>query len=274
MKPFKVLIVDDNEDWAEALRENLETVSLADLAGKEYDRFEFTVVTNQADADQAVAASSRYDLVLLDLWYPLTPGSPLSEDEQTEFQGMIWLPELRRLQPNATIVILTAYAEQSDLRNAVSAIRDQHANDFIPKTAPFDHIEARIRVAIENARRVQQIIRLEEEFHLLLRTRAARAYAEDVAALLNQTKAALFRVAQRIESGDPSAVAAAAQEIRNEFDYLTRRVVELTDLLTVGQDSQREVDVADLVQQMILLYGRMIDNVHAEAIKPDPALSM
>jgi signal transduction histidine kinase len=274
MKPFKVLIVEDNENWAEALRDNLETISLAELAGEEYDRFEFTVVTNQADADQAVAAPSEYDLVLLDLWYPLTPDSPLSEDEQTEFQGLTWLPKVRRLQPNATIVILTAHAEQSHLRNAVSAIRDQHANDFIPKTTPFDEVEARIRIAIENARHTQQMIRLEEELRQLLRTPAARTYAEDVAALLNQTKAALYRVAQRLESGDASAVAVAPQEIRSEFDYLTRRFVELTDLLTVGQDAQGEVDVADLVRQMALLHERMIDNVCAETIKPDAALSI
>lgn len=280
MSMFKVLIVDDDVEWAETFQSNLLAVPLARITGRDYEGIEFTHVTNQADADNAVtdqrsnnggpdSSLEEYDLVLLDLRYPLTLGGEPEEDEEADFQGMTWLPELRRLQPGATIVILTGFAQFRDLENVVSAIRDHNANDFIPKTAPFHDVVARIRLAWENARRMQQLLMLEEEFRALLRTRAARTYAEDVAALLGQAKTSLYRIAKRIESGDTSAIASAANAIRGEFSVLNKEFIDLTTLLNEGQERRHEIDLPTLVRQMLLLYQRMIDSVHAEAISPN-----
>ena len=280
MSTLKVLIVDDEQtEWSETFMSNLMTVTPANITGRDYDGFEFTCATNQADADRAVGsragsnngasgAQVEYDLVFLDLRYPLEPGGEPEDDEAAEFQGMKWLRELRRLQPDATIIILTSYSEAGDLENVVAAIRDHDANDFIPKTALFEDIVPRIRLAWENARRMRLLLMLEEEFRALLRTRAARTYAEDVAAILSQTKTSLYRIAQRIDSGDPSAIATAANDIRSEFNSLNKEFIDLTNLLNEGQERREEVDVAATVRQMLLLYQRMIDSVHAKSVVP------
>jgi C4-dicarboxylate-specific signal transduction histidine kinase len=160
------------------------------------------------------------------------------------------------------------------LRNVVAAIRDHNANDFIPKTAEFKHIITRIRLAWENARRMQQLVMLEEEFRALLRTRAARTYAEDVAALLRRFKASLHRVTEQLKSYDGAGIAAAADALKREFNSLNDEFMELTNLLSEGQERQRPIDVVGLVQQMILLYQRMLDSVHAEVLPSHGAQSV
>jgi len=269
MRPFRILIVEDDEIWNETFLQNLETVPPFDLTGKDYERLDVSTVTNQEDATKAITTADKigFDLVLLDLKYPLVPNGPLNEDK---FQGMIWLPELRRAQPNAAIVILTAYAPETDVHDVVWAIKEHHADDFVPKTEGFDQIAARIHVACESARRAQQLILLEKEFFSLYRTRAARAqtFAEDIAALVGRMKASLFRVAQRIDSGDSSAIATAGASIRNEFSSFDKEFMELSDLLIKGQDQPEQVDVADMVRQLIRLYEKMIEASHAKANLP------
>lgn len=276
MKPFRILIVDDDEAWADTLKENLETVAAVDLAGREYRELLIETAMSQAEADEAVLGSGTtgYELVLLDLRYPLTPRGMVEDDENKPFQGMLWLPELRRLLPKATVVILTSFAGTSHLQNVVAAIRDHSANDFIPKTAPFDNIVARIRVACGNAQRVQQLLMLEEEFRSLLRTRAARAYAQDVAELLKAAKESLYRIARQIERQDPSGNGKAAAAIVGEVDYLNRAFEQLTTRLNKGEERQREVDVVALVRQLLMLYGRVIDNAHAEVLPPNESESL
>jgi signal transduction histidine kinase len=275
MKTFRMLIVDDEDDelgWPRTFSKNIRTVPLTDWVGNGYGELEIEQVTNQADADETIAGSGPqgYDLILLDLRYPLTPDGWPDNDEvaPASFQGMKWLPELRRLQPEAAIVIVTGFTEDEQLYNAVKAIRDHHANDFIPKTESFSNLVARIRVAWENALRMQQLARFEEEFHNLVRTRSIRAYSEDVGSLLNQTKTSLFNIARRIESGDPSELAAAAESIRSQFSRLRKEFDDLTGLLNEGQDRISKVDVAALIRQMLMLYRRMIDGAQAAVIPP------
>ncbi|MGE0127771.1 MAG: ATP-binding protein [Blastocatellales bacterium] len=270
MRAFRILIVDDEDDelgWPKTFSKNIRTVPLADLVGDEYGELVIEQATNQADADKTIAENGprSYDLILLDLRYPLTPDGWPDDDEASpaSFQGMEWLPKLRRLQPEAAIVIVTGFAEDEQLYNAVKAIRDHHANDFIPKTESFSNLVARIRVAWGNAMRVKQLARFEEEFHNLVRTRSIRAYSEDVGSLLTQAKTSLFNIAKRIESGDSSELAAAADMIRSQFSRLRKEFDELTSLLNEGRERLKEVDVAELIRQMLMLYRRMIESAQA-----------
>ena len=276
MKFFRILLVDDKREWAETFQENLQTVTTVELTGREYDKIDIKHVTNQLDADQAISegGADGYDLILLDLRYPLTPASELEEDEQAGFQGMNWLPDLRRLQPNATIVILTSFARAAHLQHVVEAIRDYDANDFIPKTTPFDLVVARLRLAAESARSRRQLLMLEEEFRALVRTRATRTYAEDVAVLLNQAKASLLRIAQRIETRDPTAIGTAPDAIRSECRLLKEEFEKLSELLDDGQEHRRVVDVAALLRQMLLLYEKGIERAQARSIGPDEKQSL
>ena len=101
MKVFKVLIVEDTQKDADRLADLLTTLLLPQLADKKPQPVESWVVSNQADADKAVletgpAGLKGFDLVLLDLRYPEVPNGPVNEDPGAEFQGMKWLPKLRR----------------------------------------------------------------------------------------------------------------------------------------------------------------------------------
>lgn len=278
MTPLRVLIVDDKERWAKMFRENLETVLAAELAGGDYEGYKFTFARDQQEANQVVAEAgpTGFDLVFLDLLYPLVKGDPVDEEQPTEFQGMKWLPELRGLLPGATIIILTSYAETEHWQNVVTAIRDHKADDFIPKTTPFEEWVPRIRLAHDTARRMRQLLTVEREFVSIMRTRAARSqtYAEDVASLLGRAKTALYRVAQRVESGDATAIASAPNTIRSEFEGLSGEFEELTCVLNKGQESLAQVDVAEETRLMTLLYRRMIDEAQVQVSVPDEAQSL
>src|SRR5437660_907297 len=162
MKTLRVLIVDDNKKWAKPFQENLSKIPPNELVGDHYQQYSFSSAVNQYEADLAVTAAGLdgFDLVFLDLHYPVNPEDPPveeledTEDEHVEFQGMKWLPKVRGLLPSATIVILTAYPKSSFVQNIVAAIRDYDANDFIPNTAPFQaEVVPRIRVAYDTAQR-------------------------------------------------------------------------------------------------------------------------
>jgi signal transduction histidine kinase len=275
MEPLNILLVDDNVEWAETFSENLLTATPVELFGKEYDGVTIMRAASQRDADHAIAHKEKdgFDLIFLDLDYPENPSGSLAQNDG-DYQGMKWLPDLRRLQPNSTIVILTSYASAEYLQHVVKAIRDFDANDFIPKSTPFDLLVARVRVAAENARSMRQLWMLEEEFRALVRTRATRTYAEDVAALLNQTKSSLFRIAQRIEAGDIAGIDAAPEAIRNEYRFLKEEFDKLTELLDEGQEDRRPVDVAALIRQLIRLYEREIERTQAKSVGPDDRQSI
>ncbi len=299
MKPLRTLVVEDNLQWFEDFHDNLRTISSADLVGTGYGELEITHVTNQADADKAIADSDQqgYDLIFLDLNYPLTADTPLNNDDgvpegekdfpeeivlaeglegEKNFPGMIWLSELRRLQPHAAIVILTSYAETEHLKNAIDAIRDYRANDFIPKTASFEAIVTRIRVAWVSAQRTQLLTELQQEFRDLVRTRAARTWAEDIGLILGRAKTSLLNATKHLESGDTSLVARVADTIRTELKRLQNEFDELALLLNVEQDECMPVDVAQLTRQMSLLYQGVSARARAKISSPneDTALSI
>jgi signal transduction histidine kinase len=121
---------------------------------------------------------------------------------------------------------------------------------------------------------MRQLWVLEEEFRSLVRTRATRTYAEDVAALLSQTKAALYRIAQRIEAGDVAGINSAPEAIRNEYRFLKEEFDKLTELLDEGRENRHEVDVAALIRQMLLLYEKEIERAQAKPAGPDEKQSV
>jgi signal transduction histidine kinase len=279
MDTFDVLIVDDDLELSQLFAENIETVPLRELAGRSCGNIKIETATNQRDADEAIARrqgqGQGYDLILLDLRYPLAPGSPLTDEAADGFQGMKWLPALRRLQPKAAIVILSAYAHGNELQDAVRAVRDFHADDFIPKTAAFGEIVPRIFFACRNAeRRCKQAV-LQRELISLAPTWAARAYAEDVASLIHNTRLLFHRIAGRLETGDPSTasetpgiIRARSQSLVNDFERLT----ELMDgRIGLGSRDKTELDIADLVRNALFTYEPWFDE--AGVILTGPAES-
>ncbi|MCU1379488.1 MAG: response regulator receiver [Acidimicrobiales bacterium] len=104
--PFRVVIADDNEDVREIL-----TLALV-RTGK------FEVVDSVEDGDAAIKAAARLtpDLVLLDLAMPGT-------------SGLDALPDLRRVAPNARIVVVSGFP--GDRLGTV--VRDRGAVGYVQK---------------------------------------------------------------------------------------------------------------------------------------------
>ena len=262
MDPFRILSVEDDVEWYEMFRDNLMKVEPSALCGRGHNGLEFVHVTNQEDAEEAVreARPKGFHLVLLDLRYPETAEEFEAHKDDEDYMppclGMPWLPEIRRQLPEAVIVIITHYAYENDLEDAVHAIRDHHANDYLPKDTEFEHVVPRLALAYNKMYDMKKLIMLEEEYRNLLRSHAARVYAEDGAALLDHIKGPFSRIAQDIESGDSTAIKAAPEQIRATFKTLQQDFLKLVEVLFAYRAPCRETDVAEIARQMVLLYER------------------
>ncbi len=269
MSVFRVLMVDDDPRWSDSLRDNMEQVPLRELTGKDYDRPEFSFARDQVEATATVAKAGPegYDLVLLDLVYPEQPNGEV-DDEEGPFQGMKWLPQLRAAQPNAAIVILTAYPHEQHLLNVVTAVRDRQADDFLPKTAPFMEIAGRISQACDKARRRHEMTVLEEEFHTMRRSLAARVYVERMMILLQEHKRSLSTIAQEIE-GAEDAIEDYAERIRVEAGSLIEQFLELSARLYKRKGLRRKTDLVALLRNVLALYGRPADKAGIKIDGPE-----
>jgi signal transduction histidine kinase len=273
MNPLKVLFVENDEEWAQPHCANLKRTSPAVVGGGSFDKWIITHVTNQQDADAAVRSMGKeqYDLILLDLVYPEVPLG-VSREEEGRYQGMLWLPELRVLQPKATIVVVTQHTTEGHMQHVIDAIRNYHADDVVPKDTPFGEIVSRYAVAFSNSRRRQKILSLEKEWRLLSRSGAARVYIQDVAELLTNLRHPMDQIAERIESGDPSAVESAPEEIRAKFRAANKELHCLLDKmekhLSLADKQKQSVDLAELVRDFLMQYDDWIEEAQSKAIGP------
>lgn len=80
----------------------------------------------------AVAEQRRFDLILLDLMLP-------------DVQGFAGLLMLRRLQPRATIAIVSSTTDPAVMRRAAR----EGASGYIPKSAPMSAMVAAIRTLLD-----------------------------------------------------------------------------------------------------------------------------
>jgi len=127
-RPFTVLVIDDDADARENLRDLLELDGYhVETAG--------TVVETLARDDWA-----RYGAVVLDRKLPDGTAEDL-------------LPELRRVAPEAAVVIVTGYA---DVQGTISAFR-LGAADYVVKPIDPDELRSRLGQIAEH-RRTQEAL--------------------------------------------------------------------------------------------------------------------
>ena len=112
-----VLVVDDNEDVLTALRLLLKP----HVGAVQTARSPEALPALLADA----APSGGFDVIVLDMNF--------ARDAQTGREGLLWLERIRRHDPAATVVLLTAYG---DVELAVEAMK-RGATDFVVK--PWDN---------------------------------------------------------------------------------------------------------------------------------------
>src|ERR1039458_4678844 len=144
MKTFNVLVVEDDRAYREEL------IKLLKLGGNELvgQGAELNIVcaSNQEEADAALVRAPEYgfDLIVLDLRYPR---SGTDVDVDVDYYGLTWLPQLRRAQTSAAIVVMSSYGYEGFLAVAVRALCTGDADEFIPKNAPWEEMRERIRGA-------------------------------------------------------------------------------------------------------------------------------
>lgn len=122
-----ILVVDDDASLAATLKEFLAR-----------EGYRVDVALSAAEALAIQAANPRISLALVDLIMPLTDGLSLTS-------------ELRRRDPNLTVVIMTGYGT---IETAIEAIKSG-AEDYITK--PFDYEAVRKKIA-----RLTEVVELRE----------------------------------------------------------------------------------------------------------------
>jgi DNA-binding NtrC family response regulator len=115
-----ILVVDDDQDIREVLRDRLESLG-----------YEVLTASNGKDALESINKQSP-QMVLLDI-------------EMPEMNGLEVLKEVRSGQMDLTVVMITAYGT---IERAVEAMKEG-AYDFIPKPFEPDHIELVVKKALE-----------------------------------------------------------------------------------------------------------------------------
>ena len=135
-------------------------------------------VTQVGDIAEAMRAAerTRFDLILLDLMLP-------------DVQGLAGLLMLRRLQPRATIAIVSSSDQPAIMRHAARA----GASGFIPKSAAMSAMVAAIGALLAGGQSFPAVMFSEDDDN--------DAAAHAVAARIGELSAAQFRVLRAAADG-------------------------------------------------------------------------
>lgn len=125
MKQGKILIIDDNEDVLFALNLLLEPY------------VEQIRVTTQPERIEHFMESYTPDVILLDMNF--------RRDAISGQEGFTWLEKIKKIDPDAVVLFITAYA---DTEKAVRAIK-AGATDFIPKPWEKEKLLATLSAALK-----------------------------------------------------------------------------------------------------------------------------
>ncbi|TAK01726.1 sigma-54-dependent Fis family transcriptional regulator [bacterium] len=184
MKPPKgtILVVDDDPDIQEVLRDRLESLGYQVL----------------------LAANGREGLELLE---KQSPQLLLLDIEMPDMNGLEVLREIRKRENDVTVVMITAYGT---IERAVQAMKEG-AYDFIPKPFEPDHIALIVQKALEREKLKRGVEILSEEVcerhHLVVGKSAKMNEAVDTAKKAANSKATVLLLG---ESGTGKEIFARA----------------------------------------------------------------
>ena len=168
MRNPRILVVDDEEDVREILRDRLEMYG-----------YEVLTAADGVEALERVEEMSP-ELVLLDIRLP-------------KLDGMEVLSRMRRKHPETLVIIITAYMT---IQHAVEAIMKQGAYDFIEK--PFD--PDLIRIKVDKALERQALVRQNK----YLRSELTGEYGELIGK--SQKTMDLLRTIEKVASSDSTVL--------------------------------------------------------------------
>jgi DNA-binding NtrC family response regulator len=125
MPKGNILIVDDNKSI-------ISTLEI--LLGSEFD--EVNGITNPNQIPEALR-TGNYNLVILDMNF--------KAGINTGNEGLYWLNQIKEIQPDISVVLITAYSE---VELAVKALK-QGATDFMPKPWDNSKLLATVKAAVQ-----------------------------------------------------------------------------------------------------------------------------
>jgi len=126
--PESILVVDDDADILTAARLLLKR------------HFEAVITSSRPDQIPALMGKTPFDAVLLDMNF--------ATGAQSGREGLSWLAQILRADPDAVVVLMTAY---SAVETAVEAMK-QGAFDFVAKPWQNEKLIATVRAAVEHRR--------------------------------------------------------------------------------------------------------------------------
>lgn len=142
-KEGNILIVDDNEDILFALNLLLKT-HVAKVR-----------VTTQPERIAHFIESYKPDVILLDMNF--------HQDASSGQEGFYWLDQIRKIDPNAVVIFITAYG---DTEKAVQAIK-AGATDFILKPWKSEKLLATVFSALQLRKSKDEIAQLKKKVTVL-----------------------------------------------------------------------------------------------------------
>ncbi|QWG05578.1 sigma 54-interacting transcriptional regulator [Flammeovirga yaeyamensis] len=139
-KPLgKILVIDDNEDILLAakmlLKKNADLVQVESNPGK----------------IPFLLKNDSYDVILLDMNF--------TKDTTSGKEGFHWLEQILEIDPNAVVVMITAYG---DVETAVNAVK-QGATDFVLKPWNNEKLIATLTSAVRLKKSYEEVKSLKEE---------------------------------------------------------------------------------------------------------------
>ena len=145
MKTYRILHIDDDPATLEIYRKLL-SQDIGSIFGEQSAPPTIDQASDWSSARNALAAGKpdQYDLIIFDMRFPDSPA------DTSEIHQHDRLPEVRRLQPNATVVVATSYAYEEGLKTCNEVLHRQWADGFLPKDVAWEQIVERLRIARES----------------------------------------------------------------------------------------------------------------------------
>lgn len=248
---FRILLVEDDDGFYAsrvALLERYDPSKLdSRFAKATHDR-----ATSQEEADSLLAKNETipYHLVFLDLRYPLKDGNDAAVEP---YQGLLWLPELRRRLPSALIVIVSAHGHEKNFRYVAEALH-LGADDFLDKDHLWDEVEIRIQASWRALRHRHERDRLQVATLELLRTRAAQVHLLEAAEVVDTHVHSVNRFAGELaQSGLENAE--LAEELRGLAGQLASRLSQILRQAVSKHSSETSVsDVGEWLRDRLSWY--------------------
>ena len=124
MSKIRVLMVDDEVDFLEVMKERIESWG-----------YDLTAASSGKDALEIVKKNDA-DIIILDFLMP-------------QMDGVVTLKEIRKINKNIPVVMFTAHPD----KNFIKGAEELNVCTFVPKLSTYSDVQSSLRVALDMAQK-------------------------------------------------------------------------------------------------------------------------